>query len=82
MIYPQEALKNKIEGRVIIQFVVTRTGRVGQVKVARAVNKDLDKEAVRLCKMLPNFSPGRNAKGETVDVWYTIPIIFKLSNKY
>ncbi len=78
MIYPQEALKNKIEGRVIMQFVVTRTGRVGQVKMARAVNKDLDKEAVRLCKMLPNFSPGRNAMGEKVDVWYTLPITFKL----
>ena len=78
MKYPPEALKNGIEGKVIVQFVVTKTGKVGKVKVARAVNKDLDQEAVRLCKMLPDFTPGRNAMGEPVNVWYTIPITFKL----
>lgn len=78
MVYPPEALKNKIEGKVIVQFVVTKTGKVGKVKVARPVNKDLDREAVRLCKMLPNFYPGRNAKGEPVNVWYTLPVTFKL----
>ena len=78
MIYPPEALKNKIEGKVIVQFVVTKTGKVGKVKVARAVNKELDQEAVRLIKMLPDFSPGRNNVGEPVNVWYTIPITFKL----
>ena len=76
--YPPEALKNRIEGKVIVQFVVTKTGKVGKVKVARAVNKDLDQEAVRLCKMLPDFTPGRNAMGEPVNVWYTIPITFKM----
>ncbi len=58
MIYPYEALKNKIEGKVIVQFVVTKTGKVGKVKVVRSVNKELDQEAVRLIKMLPDFSPG------------------------
>lgn len=76
--YPPEALKNKIEGKVIIQFVVTKTGKVGQVRVARAVNRDLDREAIRLCKMLPDFTPGRNALGEPVSVWYTLPVSFKL----
>ena len=78
MIYPPEALKNRIEGKVIIQFVVTKTGKVGKVKVVRSVNKELDQEAVRLIKMLPDFSPGRNAMGEPVNVWYTLPVIFKL----
>ena len=78
MIYPPEALKNKIEGKVIIQFVVTKTGKVGKVKVARSVNKELDQEAVRLIKMLPDFSPGRNNVGEPVNVWYILPVIFKL----
>ena len=76
--YPPEALKNRIEGKVIVQFVVTKTGKVEKVKVARAVNKELDQEAVRLIKMLPDFSPGRNAMGEPVNVWYTLPVIFKL----
>ena len=66
MIYPPEALKNRIEGKVIIQFVVTKTGKVGKVKVVRSVNKELDQEAVRLIKMLPDFSPGRNNVGEPV----------------
>ncbi len=78
--YPPEAFENRIEGKVIIQFVVTKTGKVGQVKVARAVNKDLDREAIRLCKMLPDFTPGRNALGEPVSVWYTLPVSFKLPN--
>ena len=78
MIYPPEALKNRIEGKVIIQFVVTKTGKVGKVKVVRSVNKELDQEAVRLIKMLPDFSPGRNNMGEPVNVWYILPVIFKL----
>jgi len=80
MIYPPEALKNRIEGKVIIQFVVTKTGKVGKVKVVRSVNKELDQEAVRLIKMLPDFSPGRNNVGEPVNVWYTLPVSFNLSN--
>ena len=80
MIYPYEALKNRIEGKVIIQFVVTKTGKVGKVKVVRSVNKELDQEAVRLIKMLPDFSPGRNNVGEPVNVWYTLPVSFNLSN--
>lgn len=78
MIYPYEALKNRIEGKVIIQFVVTKTGKVGKIKVARSVNKELDQEAVRLIKLLPDFSPGRNNVGEPVNVWYILPVIFKL----
>ena len=78
MIYPYEAFKNRIEGKVIIQFVVTKTGKVGKVKVVRSVNKELDQEAVRLIKMLPDFSPGRNNVGEPVNVWYILPVIFKL----
>ncbi len=76
--YPPEALKNGIEGKVIIQFVVTNSGKVGKVKVVRSVNKELDQEAVRLIKMLPDFSPGRNNVGEPVNVWYILPVIFKL----
>ena len=81
MIYPYEALKNRIEGKVIIQFVVTKTGKVRKVKVVRSVNKELDQEAVRLIKMLPDFSPGRNNVGEPVNVWYILPVIFKLPDK-
>ena len=75
--YPQVAMENGIQGRVIVQFVVTKNGTVGEVKVIRSVDRDLDKEAIRLCKSLPKFIPGK-MNGQEVNVWYTLPITFKL----
>ena len=71
------AAENGIQGRVVVQFVVDKTGKVGDVNVVRSVDKDLDKEAVRLIKTLPKFIPGRH-KGQAVSVWYTLPVTFKL----
>lgn len=76
--YPQMAQDNNIQGKVVVQFVVEKDGSVGEVKVARSVDKELDAEAIRVCKLLPKFSPGRNANGDAVNVWYTLPITFKL----
>ena len=81
VVYPEEAYKNGIEGKVIVQFYIEKTGKVGEVKVVRSVNEDLDNEAVRVMKLLPDFSPGRNAVGEPVGVWYTMPVIFKLKGQ-
>lgn len=75
--YPPMAAMNNVQGRVILQFVVERTGSIGEVKVVRSVDKDLDREAVRLVKTLPEFEPGRH-NGKAVRVWYTLPVTFKL----
>ena len=75
--YPPMAAENNVQGRVVVQFVVDKTGKVGEVKVVRTVDKDLDKEAVRVCKSLPKFTPGRQ-NGQAVAVWYTLPVTFKL----
>ncbi|MBQ7942030.1 MAG: energy transducer TonB [Muribaculaceae bacterium] len=75
--YPQVAMENGVQGRVIVQFVVTKNGTIGEVKIIRSVDRDLDKEAVRLCKSLPKFIPGK-MNGQAVNVWYTLPITFKL----
>ncbi len=75
--YPPVAMENNIQGRVVIQFVVTKTGKIGEVKVARSKDPDLDKEAVRVVKTLPDFIPGK-MNGQSVNVWYTLPITFKL----
>lgn len=64
------------EGSVIVQFVVKADGTVGEVKVARSLDRALDKEAVRIIKSLPKFAPGRH-NGKPVAVWYTLPITFK-----
>lgn len=75
--YPTMAAENNIQGRVVVQFVVTKNGSIGEVKVIRSRDQDLDKEAVRVVKSLPNFIPGR-MNGQPVNVWYTLPINFKL----
>jgi len=75
--YPPVAQENNIQGRVVVQFVVTKTGKVGQVKVVRGKDPDLDKEAIRVVKSLPDFIPGK-MNGNAVNVWYTVPINFKL----
>lgn len=75
--YPPVAMENNIQGRVVVQFVVTKTGKIGEVKVVRSKDPDLDKEAVRVVKTLPDFIPGK-MNGQAVAVWYTLPITFKL----
>lgn len=75
--YPTMAMENNIQGRVVVQFVVTKTGAIGEVKVVRSVDRDLDREAIRVCKSLPRFTPGK-MNGQAVNVWYTLPVNFKL----
>jgi TonB family protein len=75
--YPAQAARDKIEGKVVVQFMVKKTGKIDKVKVLRSVRKDLDKEAVRVIKMMPDFTPGKQ-NGETVDMQYTVPVTFKL----
>lgn len=75
--YPAMAIENGVQGKVIVQFVVTKDGSVGNVKVARSVDRDLDNEAVRVCKKLPKFIPGKQ-NGQPVNVWYTLPVTFRL----
>ncbi len=75
--YPTMAMENNIQGRVVVQFVVTKTGAIGEVKVVRSKDPDLDREAVRVVKSLPNFIPGK-MNGQAVNVWYTLPVNFKL----
>ena len=78
--YPPMAKANNIQGRVVVQFVVDKTGNIGEVKVVRSVDKDLDEEAVRIIKTLPKFNPGRQNR-QAVAVWYTLPVTFKLPRK-
>ena len=76
--YPPMAAELGMRGRVIVRFVVNETGKVGEVEVIRSVFKDLDREAVRVCKSLPKFTPGRH-NGQAVSVWYTLPVSFSLN---
>lgn len=75
--YPTLAAENGIQGTVTVQFVVQKDGSIGEVRVARGKDPDLDKEAVRVVKKLPKFIPGR-MNGQPVNVWFTLPVRFKL----
>lgn len=77
--YPTLAKELEIQGKVYVQFVVTNTGAVSDVKVMRGADKLLDDEAVRVVKSLPHFQPGEQG-GKKVNVYYTLPINFKLKN--
>ena len=75
--YPERAAMKRIEGRVVVQFIVDEKGKVGEIKVKESVDKDLDKEAVRICRTLPNFSPAL-LHGEPIKVWFTLPVTFRI----
>ena len=77
IVYPQQAAQDQVEGKVVVQFTVKKTGKIDNVKVLRSVRKDLDDEAVRVVKMMPDFIPAKQ-NGEVADMPYTIPVSFKL----
>lgn len=78
MIYPADATKNKVEGRVLVTFVIEHDGSISNVNVVNSVYPSLDKEAIRVVSEMPKWIPGK-ANGKTVRVKYTIPITFRLS---
>lgn len=75
--YPVVAAENGIEGKVIVQFVVGKDGSISNVTVARSADASLDKEAVRVVKSMPKWTPGKQ-NGTTVNVKYTCPVTFRL----
>ena len=76
--YPPIAKEYNITGKVYISFIVDKTGSVTNVKVVRGVDKNLDAEAVRVVKSLPNFKPGKQ-RGIPVRCSYNVPINFILN---
>ena len=75
--YPLLAQENGIQGRVVCQFVVNSDGSIVDISVVRGVEESLDKEAIRVIKSMPKWTPGRQG-GKNVRVKYTLPIRFKL----
>ncbi len=76
--YPVIAKDHGIQGRVIVRFVVTKTGKISNVEVIRGVDPSLDSEAVRVVEAMPAWKPGTQ-RGQAVNVYFTIPIQFSLS---
>ena len=75
--YPDACRDAGIQGRVIVEFVVTKEGRVSDARVVKSAHKFLDKEALRVVNNMPYWRPGAY-KGKRVNVQMTMPIIFQL----
>ncbi len=75
--YPQVALENGVQGTVRVRFVVKKDGTIGDVKVLKPVDPNLDKEAIRVIKSLPKFIPGK-MNGHAVNCYFTAPVRFKI----
>lgn len=78
--YPEEAREKNIEGRSIIQFIVEKDGTISNIEVVRSAgDKSLDKEALRVVRMMPKWKPG-SQRDKIVRCKYTLPVSFKLKN--
>ncbi|NLD63595.1 MAG: TonB family protein [Bacteroidales bacterium] len=77
VVYPQDAIENRIQGTVLLQFVVSSTGEVTRVEVTRNVDPLLDSEALRVISGLPRWKPGKQ-DGNPVPVWFSVPVVFVL----
>lgn len=76
--YPVTAAQNGVQGRVLVQFIVGKSGDISDVKVIRGVDPSLDREAVRVVNAMPKWKPGRQG-GENVNVRYTLPLTFRIN---
>ena len=76
--YPENCRKNGISGRVFLSFIVRETGKVTDVKILRSVHEELDREAVRVIGMSPDWTPGM-VDGKPVPVSFNFPVTFQLN---
>lgn len=77
MKYPEQAMKEGIQGRVAVRFIVEKDGSISDVKPILSVHPLLNKEAVRVVKSMPKWSPGKH-NGKPVRVRFNLPVMFKL----
>ncbi len=75
--YPVEAKENKIEGKVIVEFIVEKDGRISDVKALKKAGYGFDEEAIRVITAMPSWKPGKQ-NGKTVRVSCRLPVSFKL----
>ncbi|RRD02440.1 energy transducer TonB [Prevotella sp. OH937_COT-195] len=75
--YPSQALQQKHQGEVIVQFIINRDGTLSDFKVAKSAGTVLDNEALRVMRMMPNWIPGED-HGRKCRTMFIIPVVFKI----
>ena len=78
--YPSIASEMGISGRVTLQFIVDKHGKIDKIKILRGIGGGCDEEAVRVVSKMPNWNPGKQ-NGRCVPVIFTFPIVFTLQNQ-
>lgn len=77
--YPQSASINKVQGKVVVKFIVDESGIVRDAVVIKSVHPALDAEALRVVNHMPIWKPGIS-EGQPVSVFFTMPVVFKLTD--
>lgn len=75
--YPVTAQRRKVEGTVLVAFIVNRDGSITDLKVVKSAAPELDREALRVLRIMPKWKPGED-KGKPCRTYFTIPVVFKL----
>jgi TonB family protein len=78
--YPADAIKNNIQGRVIVRFIVDETGKIKNAEIVKGIHSSCDAEALRVIKNMPDWIPGKQ-DGKNVPVYFNMPIQFKMTGK-
>jgi hypothetical protein len=87
MVYPEQAINDKFEGRVILTFTITPEGCIGTLRLREIVRSDIENECIRILKNLPRFKPAttitKAEKGwywKPTTIWYGVILYFSLGN--
>lgn len=78
--YPEAAVRDGVQGRVTVEFIVDKDGKVTDVRVVKGVSDELDAEAVKVVSASPKWKPGR-VNGNKVRTMVSIPVEFRLEKK-
>ena len=78
IVYPTSAIKDKVSGRVFCRFVIKKNGKVKRVKIVKGIREDLNNEALRVLKLMPEWKPCRMFGGKVSKQQLAIPIVFTL----
>ncbi len=75
--YPAQAQKNKVQGTVVVSFIVNKDGSIANIKVSTSVAPILDNEALRVMKMMPKWKPGMD-RNKVCRTMIAVPVVFQL----
>jgi len=78
IIYPEQARIEGIEGKIFVEFVISKDGSIKNTRILRGINSECDNEALRVVSQMPSWKPGIY-KDQAVNIKMVLPITFKLN---